>query len=41
MTTAPLAEHMEVLGSDGHHVGKVDHFKDQEIELANWILAPA
>jgi hypothetical protein len=32
--TEPLAERMEVLGSDGHHVGKVDHFNDREIELA-------
>jgi len=34
MTAASITEHMEVLGSDGHHVGKVDHFDDQEIELA-------
>jgi hypothetical protein len=34
MTTAAIAEHMEVVGSDGHHVGKVDHVLGQDIELA-------
>ena len=34
MTTAAIAEHMEVVGSDGHHVGKVDHVVGQDIELA-------
>jgi hypothetical protein len=29
-----IKEHMEVLGSDGHHVGKVDHVLGGEIELA-------
>jgi len=29
-----IKEHMEVLGSDGHHVGKVDHVLGTEIELA-------
>jgi hypothetical protein len=29
-----IEEHMEVVGSDGHHVGKVDHVLGQEIELA-------
>jgi hypothetical protein len=31
---ANIQEHMEVVGSDGHHVGKVDHVLGQEIELA-------
>ena len=34
MTGAQIAEHMEVVGSDGHHVGKVDHVIGQDIELA-------
>jgi hypothetical protein len=29
-----IKEHMEVVGSDGHHVGKVDHVLGTEIELA-------
>jgi hypothetical protein len=29
-----IREHMEVVGSDGGHVGKVDHVFGQEIELA-------
>ena len=29
-----IREHMEVVGSDGHHVGKVDHVLGAEIELA-------
>lgn len=29
-----IREHMEVIGSDGGHVGKVDHVMGQEIELA-------
>lgn len=29
-----IREHMEVLGSDGEHVGKVDHVMGTEIELA-------
>lgn len=29
-----INEHMEVVGSDGHHVGRVDHVMGQEIELA-------
>jgi hypothetical protein len=33
-TTDQITEHMEVLGSDGHHVGKVDHVLGQDIELA-------
>ncbi len=33
-----IREHMEVLGSDGHHVGKVDHVLGTEIELAKMDL---
>ncbi|HUO21856.1 MAG TPA: DUF2171 domain-containing protein [Caulobacteraceae bacterium] len=29
-----ITEHMEVVGSDGKHVGRVDHVKGSEIELA-------
>jgi len=29
-----IREHMEVIGSDGGHVGRVDHIKGDEIELA-------
>lgn len=29
-----IREHMEVVGSDGGHVGKVDHVQGDEIELA-------
>lgn len=29
-----INEHMEVVGSDGQHVGRVDHVMGQEIELA-------
>lgn len=29
-----IREHMEVIGSDGGHVGKVDHVKGDEIELS-------
>lgn len=29
-----IREHMEVIGSDGGHVGKVDHVLGNEIELA-------
>jgi hypothetical protein len=33
-----IREHMDVIGSDGGHVGKVDHVLDQEIELARMDL---
>jgi hypothetical protein len=33
-----IREHMEVIGSDGGHVGKVDHVLGQEIELAKMDL---
>lgn len=29
-----IREHMEVVGSDGGHVGKVDHVMGNEIELS-------
>jgi len=29
-----ISEHMEVVSSDGHHVGRVDHVKGDQIELA-------
>ena len=29
-----IREHMEVVGSDGGHVGRVDHVIGEEIELA-------
>lgn len=29
-----IREHMEVIGSDGGHVGRVDHVAGEEIELA-------
>jgi hypothetical protein len=29
-----IREHMDVVGSDGGHVGKVDHVLGDEIELA-------
>jgi hypothetical protein len=32
--SSKIAEHMEVVGSDGKHVGRVDHVKGAEIELA-------
>lgn len=28
-----IREHMEVVGSDGKHIGKVDHVRGDEIEL--------
>ena len=31
-----IREHMEVVGSDGKHVGRVDHVKGDEIELAKF-----
>ena len=29
-----IREHMEVVGSDGGHVGRIDHVIGEEIELA-------
>ncbi|QUD90022.1 DUF2171 domain-containing protein [Phenylobacterium montanum] len=31
-----IKEHMEVVSRDGHHVGRVDHVKGNEIELAKF-----
>jgi hypothetical protein len=33
-----IREHMEVVGSDGGHVGKVDHVLGDQIELAKMDL---
>ncbi|WP_421930969.1 DUF2171 domain-containing protein [Phenylobacterium sp.] len=33
-----IREHMDVVGSDGGHVGKVDHVMGDEIELAKFDL---
>ena len=32
--TSMIKEHLEVVGSDGGHVGRVDHVKGDQIELA-------
>ena len=34
-----IVEHMEVVGSDGHHVGRVDHVLGDTIELAKMDIA--
>ena len=34
-----IREHMEVVGSDGGHVGRVDHVNGEEIELARLDIA--
>jgi hypothetical protein len=34
-----IREHMEVVGSDGGHVGRVDHVVGDEIELTKLDLA--
>lgn len=34
-----IKEHLEVLGSDGGHVGRVDHVNGDQIELAKLDLA--
>jgi hypothetical protein len=31
-----IREHMEVVGSDGGHVGRVDHVLGEDIELAKF-----
>ncbi len=31
-----ISEHMDVVGSDGGHVGRVDHVMGDEIELTKW-----
>ena len=39
VNAAEIGEHFEVVGSDGHHVGKVDHVVGDRIELAKVDLA--
>jgi hypothetical protein len=39
METSQIREHMEVVGSDEKHVGRVDHIRGSEIELAKMDLA--
>ena len=34
-----IREHMDVMGSDGGHVGRVDHVLGDEIELTKWDLS--
>ena len=34
ISATEIREHMEVVGSDGGHVGKVDHVQGTDIELA-------
>ena len=36
--SSQITEHMEVLSSDGKHVGRVDHVRGSEIELAKMDL---
>lgn len=31
--SSSIREHMEIVGSDGKHIGKVDHVRGDEIEL--------
>jgi hypothetical protein len=38
IATSDILEHMEVVGSDGGHVGRVDHVLGHEIELAKMDL---
>jgi hypothetical protein len=37
--TSQIKEHFEVVGSDGGHVGRVDHVLGDQIELAKLDLA--
>ena len=39
INSADIKEHLEVLGSDGGHVGRVDHVLGDQIELAKLDLA--
>ena len=39
ITASQIEEHFEVVGSDGHHVGRVDHVRGDEIELAKMDLS--
>lgn len=36
INASQIREHMEVVGSDGGHVGKVDHVQGGDIELAKF-----
>jgi hypothetical protein len=36
--SSQIREHMEVVGSDGGHVGRVDHVTGDEIELSKMDL---
>ena len=36
--SSEIREHMEVVGSDGGHVGRVDHVMGDEIELSKMDL---
>ncbi|MBI1686645.1 DUF2171 domain-containing protein [Caulobacter hibisci] len=38
MDASQIREHLEVVGSDGKHVGRVDHVVGTEIELAKFDL---
>lgn len=37
--SSQIKEHLEVVGSDGGHVGRVDHLLGDQIELAKMDLA--
>lgn len=39
VNASQIEEHFEVVGSDGHHVGKVDHVIGDSIELAKVDIA--
>ena len=39
INSTDIREHMEVVGSDDQHVGRVDHVKGDQIELAKLDLA--
>ena len=39
VSASEIEEHFEVVGSDGHHVGRVDHVIGDQIELAKLDLA--
>ncbi len=39
INASQIEEHFEVVGSDGHHVGRVDHVLGDQIELAKLDLA--
>ncbi len=39
VNASQIEEHFEVVGSDGHHVGRVDHVLGDTIELAKLDIA--